>query len=617
MTRLMRRACLCGRAGRFNETAAITASTIADRVLGRILFVLFFNLLLMAQPSVLYAQTVKDIKVGDVPYKVLIFKGNRAWVAPANVKEVEYLIVGGGGGGDEGGGGGGGFREGETTVTPGTTYQIWVGVGGPPGKNGQDSSALGIVAKGGGGGGGERGGRTSYKGGDGGSGGGATANGTGGRHVGKGTPRQGHDGGVSGRSEWGGGGGGGGAGGPGKKVTGSVSRYVGRGGNGGDGKSSSITGQQKFYAGGGGGGANIGTKADGQFTNAGGVGGSGGGGRGARNDRGTGDNGNPNTGGGGGGSEVQGNGSKGGSGIVIIRYVATPKIAVTSSESGGLTDGRTDDQGEEPAGTAKTVTYTVTNSGTANLALDTATATGTPDNVKDVTITDPVKTTLVPGEETRFTVSYTPEYAGAFSFGLTIGNNSTNAKPFDFTVRGKATGNPEIKVELKNGTEVNHGGAHARGRKPAGTAETVQYTVRNIGTANLTLKDVTSDKLSNVKAVTITGPKKKKLARNETATFTVSYTPEYDGAFSFILGIPNNDADKNPFNFTVSGRATGDPVIVVASKKTGATIADGGKDVQAASVAAGQATPPDLQGQEHRSGRADASGCDRAPGQQR
>ena len=87
---------------------------------------------------------------------------------------------------------------------------------------------------------------------------------------------------------------------------------------------SSITGSVVVYSGGGGGSSNSSTGAA--------VGGVGGGGNGATGS--TGSNGSANTGGGGGAAYAQGNASgSGGSGIVIIRYPSSYKLAVSTTGS--------------------------------------------------------------------------------------------------------------------------------------------------------------------------------------------------------------------------------------------------------------------------------------------
>jgi hypothetical protein len=236
----------------------------------------------------------------------------------------DVLVVGGGGGGGmnagAGGGAGGLILLENTTLSTGT-YTVRVGDGG----NGGTTSDLNTVASNGknslfetniaigGGGGGNSGGANGN---DGGSGGGAGNAETGNRTGGAGTAGQGFKGG-DGTVPGGGnrtGGGGGGAGAVGQNSVSST-----RAGDGGIGRNMSSTfgtsvGQSGWFAGGGGGGVHSGT---------GGTGGTGGGG--SENVVGT-----NGTGGGGGASRNgSGAGRKGGSGIVIIRYL-TPLITSSS-----------------------------------------------------------------------------------------------------------------------------------------------------------------------------------------------------------------------------------------------------------------------------------------------
>lgn len=87
--------------------------------------------------------------------------GSGSWVVPAEVTEVDILVVGGGGGGGNFGGGGAGalFEDTDLAVTPAETIDITVGSGGAgttsttaAGSNGLPSSFDGVVAFGGGGG---------------------------------------------------------------------------------------------------------------------------------------------------------------------------------------------------------------------------------------------------------------------------------------------------------------------------------------------------------------------------------------------------------------------------------------------------------------------------------
>jgi len=228
---------------------------------------------------------------------------------------VQALVIAGGGGGGGpsgrgGGGGAGGLIYDATHAVSVGNYTITVGDGGAGstggsarGVNGSNSIFDTLTAVGGGGGGtGPNGGvwRDGAAGGSGGGGGDYAGAGTGGGAGLESGPAYGA----------GGGGGAGGAGGNGSSS---------KGGDGGVGLAYDIVseGNDVYYAGGGGGGG------AGNASGCGGTGGNGGGGNGVDDEVatvGTSDTG----GGGGGGSDWKvSNGAKGGSGVVIIRYLTT------------------------------------------------------------------------------------------------------------------------------------------------------------------------------------------------------------------------------------------------------------------------------------------------------
>jgi len=233
---------------------------------------------------------------------------------------VRYLIIAGGGSGASdqyrcgGGGGAGGVLQGETSLDFGE-YPISVGAGGLPagtdtnGRNGQASSAFGLMATGGGGGG-----AANAPGRSGGSGGGGSGVNSGtGPAGGTGVFGQGNDGGAgsggSSVSHRSGGGGGGAAmvGGPANPSGGGTG-----GGAGGDGLQSDITGVATYYAGGGGGGARSSAPAA--------LGGLGGGGKGGVSGT-FGEPGVDGTGSGGGGAFGSGTiAGKGGDGVIIAAF---------------------------------------------------------------------------------------------------------------------------------------------------------------------------------------------------------------------------------------------------------------------------------------------------------
>ena len=252
---------------------------------------------------------------------------------------VEYLVVAGGGSGGKvngAAGGAGGYltNYGTSTITfnPGIVYTITVGGGAAAqtspnsnGTNGSNSVLSGsdistVTASGGGYG--------AYgSGGAGGSGGSGGGGGTGGSQPGgTGTVGQGNDGGSGADvAPAYGSGGGGGAGFVGGNGSSSAA------GDGGDGLSNSITGSATYYAGGGGGAADSGNPSCGS-------GGLGGGGAGTTTGS-PGVSGTANTGGGGGGTHVGTTSGAGGSGVVILRMLASKYSGITTGSPTVADDG--------------------------------------------------------------------------------------------------------------------------------------------------------------------------------------------------------------------------------------------------------------------------------------
>lgn len=315
-------------AGLWSNTAAINSVTLTPEGAGTFNQYSTFSLYGLAAvgttPVIAPKASGGNIIDFDGTYWIHTFLTSGTFT-PATALSCDYLVVAGGGGasGYNGGGagagglrstvtatGGGGSLESVLSVASGVGLTVTVGAGGNAGNNASGSAGTAgsnsifstITALGGGQTTSNANGST---GGSGGGGGGATGTS---RTGGAGTANQGFAGGnnvTSGNYPSGGGGGAGAVGGNG---SGSVS------GAGGVGVATSITGTSVTYAGGGGGGSTI----DGATR---GTGGSGGGGNGGASGS-AGTAGTANTGGGGGGGAHTQNGAAGGSGIVIIRYLA-------------------------------------------------------------------------------------------------------------------------------------------------------------------------------------------------------------------------------------------------------------------------------------------------------
>jgi hypothetical protein len=300
----------------------------------------------------------------------------QGWIATSGINEgtdalsplpidIDYLVVAGGGAGGNygasGGGGAGGLRTSYgatsgggasnetayTSVSAGTVITVTVGAGGANQSAGNDptqsstglsgsnssisGSSLTTITSIGGGGGARVG--TGGTGGSGGGGGDEDASAPDGVAGGSGTANQGYDGGDGGTGPLGDsiqcGGGGGGA-----SASGSNGVTSSQGGAGGNGLAVSITGSSVSYAGGGGGSTGVSIAA------LGGSGGTGGGGTGGSNGVHA-TNGTANTGGGGGGETniTSYQAGSGGSGVVILRLLASQYTGTTTGSPTVTDDG--------------------------------------------------------------------------------------------------------------------------------------------------------------------------------------------------------------------------------------------------------------------------------------
>jgi hypothetical protein len=311
-------------AGLWSSTAAITSmeiltfnnsnSAAANFVLGST-FSLYGLAAVGTTPAIAPKAAGGNIISTDGTYWYHAFLTSGTFV-PQIALTCDALVIGSGGGGGAGGGGAGKVQLFSTQAVSSTTT-ITVGAGGAgssgsQGSNGNISKFAALADVIGGGGGGSIAGSVGSDGASGGGGGTNDSTGFGG-----GTGSAGGNGGSGSlrNAGIGGGGGGGGAGGNGSNAD---SSSAGPGGSGINTYSSwataTNTGVSGFYAGGGGGWVNLGNQASG---------GSGGGGLGYKQTGGIpGSSGVAGTGSGGGGTTNSPTIFNGGSGIVIVRYLA-------------------------------------------------------------------------------------------------------------------------------------------------------------------------------------------------------------------------------------------------------------------------------------------------------
>jgi hypothetical protein len=154
----------------------------------------------------------------------------------------------------------------------------------------------------------------------------------------------------------------------------------------------------------------------------------------------------------------------------------------------------------------------------------------------------------------------------------TLGTFTLSGSTLTVTISGAASGNviadavriervfgPEIGVTYDGGASVSVGDTVNMGSVvQGGPALSRTFTITNQGAADLTV----SGTLTPPSGFSLTGVTPPGLfggstiLPGNTASFTVSLSSATVGVFSWPISITNNDANENPFTFTVSGTVT-------------------------------------------------------------
>jgi hypothetical protein len=290
--------------------------------------------------------------------------------------------------------------------------------------------------------------------------------------------------------------------------------------------------------------------------------------------------------------------------FVITGIVNAPEINVTDGGFNGATDSIADgnttpntadgtDYGTTTVGTTVSRTFTIQNTGAADLNLTTGSITVP----TGFTITGTPAATLAPGASTTITVELTAASVGTFSGDISIPNNDSDENPYNFAITGTVNA-PEINVTdggfngatdniIDGDTTPSNADGTDYGSTPLGTAITRTFTIENTGAATLNL---TTGSITVPTGYTITTLPSATVAPGASTTIEVQLTAATAGTFAGDITIPNDDSDENPYNFAITGTVT-EPEINVTDGGFGGGAPD--------SIADGDTTPSNTDGTDY------------------
>jgi hypothetical protein len=210
----------------------------------------------------------------------------------------------------------------------------------------------------------------------------------------------------------------------------------------------------------------------------------------------------------------------------------------------------------------KTVTFTIGNSGEANLTFVTVDGSrvNLGNNAADhFTVTQPSSSVVPIDGTTTFTVSFNPRAEGSnLNATVQIKTNSRDNSDFSFTVKGDGyVKKPQITIQ-HGSTTINPHGEYNFGTVATVDTNTITFIIGNSGEADLTFVTVDGNRinLGNNTAghFTVNQPSSSSVIPGGTTTFTVSFNPKVEeNNLTATVQIRTNSLANDDFTFTVKG----------------------------------------------------------------
>lgn len=197
-------------------------------------------------------------------------------------------------------------------------------------------------------------------------------------------------------------------------------------------------------------------------------------------------------------------------------------------------------------------TFTVRNTGTGLITGLTLSKDGA--HSGDFSVSQLGVTSLAEAAAANFTVTFVPSATGLRTAALHLASNDPDENPFDLTLTGTGT-MPKISVEQPEGSALTDGSATPLdfGIIVAGSSVSRTFTIRNLGSSEVTGLAVTKAQNGNPGDFSVDVPAAAALAAGDTTTFTVTFFPTALGVRTATLRIASNGGDETPFTINLTG----------------------------------------------------------------
>ena len=224
-----------------------------------------------------------------------------------------------------------------------------------------------------------------------------------------------------------------------------------------------------------------------------------------------------------------------------------------SINGNGIVSGNGYDFGELETGTTADISFTITNTGNADLILTTpVTVTGADTGAFSI-IVQPSEL-VEPGNAAIFTVRFAPLTQGVKNEQISIISNDSDQNPFLLNVTGIgiSAAAPEIKLS-QNGTVIQNSGNYPFGDTETLTHLEAVFSIENSGNGDLVLTAPVSITGPDAQAFSVESQPAGSIPPGGTADFTVRFMPLSAGTQTAEMHIESDDSDKNPYIIYLEG----------------------------------------------------------------
>jgi hypothetical protein len=200
----------------------------------------------------------------------------------------------------------------------------------------------------------------------------------------------------------------------------------------------------------------------------------------------------------------------------------------------------------------------------------------------DFTVATDPSTPVPAGGETSFSLTFDPSAAGLRTATVSIACSDADENSFSFAVQGTGATAPEMDVQ-GNGVSIMDGDATpgAPDETEFGAVATAQgsvsrvFTIRNAGDGVLNLTGTPRVSVAGAHAADfeVTTQPAASVSAGDEVNFTVTFDPSAGGMRTATLGITNDDADENPYDFVIQGVGIAAPEVRIEGN--GRAIANG------------------------------------------